>query len=311
MTDDDVNAPAPASDGVPAGDKTTTTEPKPEGDKPEAEAEETETTTTSDDDVGDEPDDDDDTDDDEGDEEEGEGDDDEGRPKRKASRAERYRRQAERLKAENDALRSRPGGGSLPSNEAALVRAIEQKVLDEIGPPPRQEEFRDAQGNPDYIRFHDEQQAWLHERRAVTRDVKKQFLGALESENARVGELVTSHKERVQRFRTKVKDFDEVMARATTPVAPHVERLLLESKRSDRITYHLAKNQAKLAQLNRMSSEEVAREIGRIEGRLSQPPQAKPTKARKPIAPLRGGGASQPNLNAARDAWLKKTYGEA
>ena len=305
MTDDDDKPSVPAADSAPADDKTTTTEPEPEGDKPEAEEEEADTTTASeDDDAGDKP------DDDEGDDEdEGEGNDEDGQPKRKASRAERYRRQAERLKAENEQLRSRPGG-SLPSNEAALVRAIEQKVLDEIGPPPRQEEFRDAAGNPDYIRFHDEQQAWLHERRAVTRDVKKQFLGALETEQARVGELVTTHKERVQRFRTKVKDFDEVMARATLPVAPHVERLLLESKKSDRITYHLAKNQPKLAQLNRMSGEEAAREIGRIEGRLSQPPQAKPTKARKPIAPLRGGGASQPNQNAARDAWLKKTYGD-
>ena len=113
--------------------------------------------------------------------------------------------------------------------------------------------------------------------------------------------LVADHKERVARFKTKVKDFDEVMAKATLPVAPHVERLLLESKKSERLGYVLAKNQAKLAQLNRMNPEAAAREIGRLEGRLSLPQQPKTqTQARKPITPLKGGGASPPSQTAGR-----------
>ena len=118
---------------------------------------------------------------------------------------------------------------------------------------------------------------------------------------------VAEHKERVQRLRLRVKDFDEVMAKATLPVMPHVERLLLASKKSDRLTLVLGKNQAKLAQLNRMSSEEAAREIGRLEGRLALPPATRTqTKARKPITPLRGSGASPPSGLAAVNAWAKK-----
>jgi hypothetical protein len=303
MQDDDDKPDVPAPATVPADDKSADAA-KPEDEKPEGET--TETEAASDEGEVDEPEDDEDEGDDEG-EEEGEGD--ENVPKRKASRAQRYKRQAERLKAENEALRSRPGG-SLPSNEAQLARAIEQRVYDEIGPPPKQDDFKDANGNLDYIRFHDEQQAWLHERRAATREVKKEFLGALSREQARVGELVSTHKERVARFKTRVKDYDEVMVKATLPVAAHVERLILESKRSERISYHLAKNQAKLARLNNMSSEDVARELGRIEGRLSLPPPAKQTQARKPITPLRGGGTGPQTQTAARDAWLKKTYGD-
>jgi hypothetical protein len=96
------------------------------------------------------------------------------------------------------------------------------------------------------------------------------------------------------------------MARATLPVMPHVERLLLASKKSDRLTYVLGKNQAKLAQLNRSSPEEAAREIGRLEGRLSLPPTKSKTQARKPITPLRGSGASPPSGLAAVNAWAKK-----
>jgi hypothetical protein len=81
----------------------------------------------------------------------------------------------------------------------------------------------------------------------------------------------------------------------------------LASKKSDRLSYVLGKNQAKLAQLNRMSSEEAAREIGRLEGRLSLPPATKTkTQARKPITPLRGSGAAPPSGLAAVNAWAKK-----
>jgi hypothetical protein len=108
-----------------------------------------------------------------------------------------------------------------------------------------------------------------------------------------------------------VKDFDEVMSRATLPVAPHVERLLLASKKSDKLTYVLGRNQAKLAQLNRSSPEEAAREIGRLEGRLSLPSATKTkTQARKPITPLKGSGAAPPSETAAVNAYIKKTYGD-
>ena len=122
---------------------------------------------------------------------------------------------------------------------------------------------------------------------------------------------VAEHKERVQRLRSRVKDFDEVMARATLPVAPHVERLLLASKKSDKLSYVLGKNQAKLAQLNRMSSEEAAREIGRLEGRLSLPSATRTkTQARKPITPLKGTGAAPPSQTQAVDSYIKKLYGD-
>jgi len=133
---------------------------------------------------------------------------------------------------------------------------------------------------------------------------------AIEGAQAHVAELIETHRERVAKFKTKVKDYDEVMAKATLPVAPHVERLLLNSKKSERLSYFLGRNQGKLAQLNRMDPESVARELGRLEGRLSLPPTKKQTQARKPVAPLRGGGASSSSQLSQVNALMKKYYGD-
>ena len=159
----------------------------------------------------------------------------------------------------------------------------------------------------DYVAFANAKLAYEIDARQVSREVRRDFATTIKQEQDRVAGQVAEHKERVQRLRSRVKDFDEVMSRATLPVAPHVERLLLASKKSDRLTYVLGKNQAKLAQLNRMSPEEAAREIGRLEGRLSLPSATKTkTQARKPITPLKGSGACA----AVRDCGRQRLHQE-
>ena len=226
-------------------------------------------------------------------------------PKGEKNRIQRYREQANRLKAENEALRSRTDSG-VPNDQAQLQRALEYAVLQKIGDPPQQKDFGD-----DYVAFANAKLAYEIDARQVSREVRRDFATTIKQEQERVAGQVAEHKERVQRLRGRVKDFDEVMSRATLPVSPHVERLLLASKKSDRLTYVLGKNQAKLAQLNRMSSEEAAREIGRLEGRLSLPSATRTkTQARKPITPLKGSGAAPPSETGAVNAYIKKLYGD-
>jgi hypothetical protein len=291
MVDDDDPKTAPAGN-APAGDQTSEAPvAPPEGEQPEGEQTETKADDQEELDLGE-------ADDEQEDDEEDEGGD--ASPEGEKNRSRRYREQLGRLKAENEALRSRDGGG-VPSDQAQLQRALEYAVLQKIGDPPRQEDF----GN-DYVAFANAKLAYEIDARQVSREVRRDFATAIKTEQDRVSGQVAEHKERVQRLRSRVKDFDEVMARATLPVMPHVERLLLASKKSDRLTYVLGKNQAKLAQLNRSSPEEAAREIGRLEGRLSLPPAKSKTQARKPITPLRGSGASPPSGLAAVNAWAKK-----
>ena len=259
VDDDDPNA-APAGNEQAGNEKVTPppVEP-PEGEQPEGEQAETKAEPEEELDLGDAD-----------DEQEEDDEDDETHPRKgKRTASQRYREQTARLKAENEALRSRDSGGP-PSDQAQLQRALEYAVLQKIGDPPQQKDFGD-----DYVAFANAKLAYEIDARQVSREVRRDFATAIKTEQDRVAGQVAEHKERVQRLRSRVKDFDEVMARATLPVMPHVERLLLASKKSDRLTYVLGKNQAKLAQLNRSSPEEAAREIGRLEGRLSLPPATK------------------------------------
>ena len=185
------------------------------------------------------------------------------------------------------------------------MRAIEHRVQQEIGEPPKEADFKG-----DYIGFEREMQAYLSEKRVVTREVKKQFVQAVETEQNRMVELVADHKARVAKFKTQIKDYDAIMAKATVRVAPHVERLILHSNKSHHIGLVLAKDQALLTRLNHSNPEEVARELGRIEGKLSRPQKPQQTQARKPIAPLKGSGTRPQSQTAARDAYLKKLYGD-
>jgi hypothetical protein len=296
MVDDDDPktgpATAPPAEAPAETEDDAATEP-PEGEQPEGGDAETQASSDAEGEV-------DELDDDEGDEgEDG---------KKPSSRAARYRRQAERLRAENQALRNRDSGGVPPmSPDAHIAHAIELRVIQEIGPPP---DPNDPKYKDNYVRLERELQAWENDRRAVTRDVRRDLTQRVQREQDHVAELVADHKERVAKLRTKVKDFDTTMARATVPVAPHVERLILESPRSDRIMWHLAVDQAKLVKLNNSSPEAVARALGQIEGRLSLPQAKQQTKARPPIKPLRGSGTSPPSGLAAVNAYIKGKYGD-
>ena len=236
-------------------------------------------------------------------------DDDEGESKEaENTRLRRYRDQIARQKAENEALRARAQESTgVPSDQVQLQRQFDYEVWQEVGNPPDENDPK-YQGN--YVKLERDRQVWEFSRVQVEREVRKSMIERIKRAQDSVATQVADHKERAAKLATKVKDYNDVMAKATMPVAHHVERLLLASKKSERLGYVLAKNQNKLAQLNRMSPEEAAREIGRLEGRLSLPSARTQTKARKPVTPLRGSGAAPPSDRAAVNNWIKKQYGD-
>ena len=296
---DDTDAKAAPADTAPAGNQSAEVpvEPSPPADADGDQQTETEGQTELD--LGDA------IDDDEPADEDDDGDDEQENEK---SRVKRYKETQAKLRAENEALRARVQESTgVPSDQVQLQRQFDYEVFQEIGPPPDENDPK-YQGN--YVKLERDRQVWEFSRVQVEREVRKSMIERIKRAQDSVATQVADHKERAAKLATKVKDYNEVMAKATMPVAHHVERLLLASKKSERLGYVLAKNQNKLAQLNRMSPEEAAREIGRLEGRLSLPSARTQTKARKPVTPLRGSGAAPPSDRAAVNNWIKKQYGD-
>lgn len=262
-------------------------EPETEGDKPETDGEtETAAEASESEDKQEKSDDKD---------EEAEGkDEDEDKPKKRLPGSERLKRRLAAAETELANLRSRPGDG------AASAAEIEKL----IGKPPKEEEF-----NGDFLAY--ERALTVYDMRKANAEdrMRERAEQATHARQQAKREAAEAHLERIEEFRDKVKDFDATMKAASSlQTAPHVEELILDSDKSAHLLYHLAKNPDRLARLNDMSERDAAREIGRIESRLSLPNPKTQTKAPKPVTPPKGGAAPTSH-DADLDAWMKKTYG--
>jgi hypothetical protein len=161
--------------------------------------------------------------------------------------------------------------------------------------PPKEEDF-----NGDWAAYLAAQSAYQ-----ATKAVKQEFRSQLDSEQDRRQADVRrdrdiAHLERIDEAREVITDFDEVMANTKgVMVRPDVIDEIKSSDKSHLLMYHLAKNPEKLRELNSMSSRELAREIGRLEGSIRMPAGKKQTTAPPPPTALKGGAAPAVDLGAA------------
>jgi hypothetical protein len=297
VEDDDALPDVPAGNAPAAEPKApeTPVEPQPEGDEPEGE--QAEATAPEGEqpagEVDDEP----------------AADDDDDEPKK--SRLQRYRDERDRLKAERDELRARVDRGIDPldaGDPEEVKRALAIETIKKVGQPPNP---NDPRWKDDFVGFNNARMIWELRFQQTHDQVTEKFVSNVRQQQQHFAELVSEHQERVEKFKKRAPDYDAVMAKAKLPVAQHVERLLLQSPRSEQLAYVLAKDQSRLARLNRMQPEEAAREIGRLEGRLSTPAPKQPqTQARKPITPLKGSGAAAPQGLTAVNTYIKNLYGK-
>lgn len=111
-----------------------------------------------------------------------------------------------------------------------------------------------------------------------------------------------SHNERVQAFREKTSDYDEVIEGLAAevddePVSPAFEAILVNSDNGPEILYELAKDPEEFKRVNSLTPLNLAREIGRLESRLTsnsagteKKESKQVTKAPPPITPVKSKG---------------------
>jgi hypothetical protein len=198
------------------------------------------------------------------------------KPKRRSG-VQRLKDQNRRLQAEIEAIRAsatRAGGDARSAVEA------------EIGPAPREQDYSD------YLAYERAMTAYTV-KEAIAEERIRERAGQMNArQTERIRDLVEAYEDGQDVARKAIPDYDAVLKSAkNAPVAPHVEGLLLESDKAPLLAYHLAKNPDKLERLNALPPVAAAREIGRLEARLSLPNPNKATAAPKPIAPVKGGAS--------------------
>lgn len=227
-------------------------------------------------------------------------DDEEEKPKKRRSGVDRLKRERDALRAENEMLRSR-------APKADDSASIEAAVRNEIGEPPKEDDFKG-----DFFAYERALTAYETEKRIVTREVKGRANQAASQTNARVQDLIEDFNERSAEAAAKIPDFVEVVGKATDathPVSDTVKALILESEKGPLLQYHFAKNASDLRRINALPPMAAAREIGRLEARLSLAKPSTATKAPPPVSAPKGG-ASPSSQEARMEAYLKRQYGE-
>lgn len=228
--------------------------------------------------------------------------DDEPKPKRSKSGSARWKARAEALQAELAEVRSR-----LPAGDGAdMAKAVKA----EIGPPPKESDFSD------YLAYERALTAYEVEKKLVAREIKSRAAAEAMRAQAQIGALIEEFQEREADTAKALPDYSDVVAKARgVAVDESLAKLILESEKGPLLKYHFAKNPEKLRSLNALAATNtregiaaVAREIGRLEARLSLPNPKAATKAPAPVAAVKGG-ATPASPEKELDAWLSKTYG--
>ena len=128
--------------------------------------------------------------------------------------------------------------------------------------------------------------------------------------------LLEAHSERVKSFAKQTKDFDDVIAEVDDVIASAVvQELIVSSDNGPALMYELAKNRAEFERINKLPPLAAARELGRLESKLSEEKKPEPKKipkAPKPLEPVGKGSSgsvtkSPENMSQSEyEAWRRE-----
>ena len=112
-------------------------------------------------------------------------------------------------------------------------------------------------------------------------------------------------KGRMDEYADKHEDFIDLVEEVGPMIRGAALDTLIESNRGPEIIHHLAKNPEEAEKISRMSPLAAAREIGRIEERLSTKQVKKTTSAPAPVKTVTGGSATSSLENMDMKAFMK------
>ena len=167
-----------------------------------------------------------------------------------------------------------------------------RKRAEESNTPPKEADY------PDYNEYLIAMGAFHASRNMDTR-AAEEASEAEKAEQARVEQLEAQQKaelaqgwaEQVVEAKGRYSDFEQVAYSA--PISDELAQFVMASDQGADIAYHLGKEPAIAQQLSAMPLVEAAREIGRLEARLSLPKPNMQPSAPDPVTPVRPAPTGQ------------------
>lgn len=116
----------------------------------------------------------------------------------------------------------------------------------------------------------------------------------------------SSFSSKVDAAREKYEDFDSVAFDESLPVTQFMTQAIVETDNGADILYHLGNNPKEAQRIASLSPIAQAREIGRLEMKLSQTPvKPKTSSAPAPINPVGKGSTTTSPENMSTEEWMK------
>lgn len=218
--------------------------------------------------------------------------DDDGDPEKAESRSQERRR---KRRAQMDAIRKEADQKAAEARQA--TEALEKiRKAGEAKKPPQQNEFDNYD---DYIAaravFEAGQAMSGAQQEQITEQVAAAERAMKVARDRAAAEARALYADAAIEARAKFADFDAVIAEGGVYVSPEIADMIVASDSPAELAYTVAKDPTLAARLSAMPLIEAARELGRVEARMTAPKPRIETKAPDPISPVKG------KAGAARD----------
>jgi hypothetical protein len=120
------------------------------------------------------------------------------------------------------------------------------------------------------------------------------------AEQRRIAALAKDFGDGITEAKAKYADFDAVVAVAqdASVVSPDLALMVLDSDAPHDLAYHLGKNPSEARRLSQLPLHMAARELGRIEARLTAPRARTETTAPEPYTPVRGRASAVKSVDS-------------
>jgi hypothetical protein len=214
-----------------------------------------------------------------------------------------------------------PKRKSVPGSQKWKARALaveqeNEQLRSQLGVAPSIPGLGEAPKEADYTDYF-EYQAAKAGFEAAKRVLSAQADAGKQTRDAELASLAAeqqrSYVEAQTKARAAIPDFDKVLAesaKSQISPTPELAREIMSSEKAPLLQYHLSKpeNWALLREINNLSGRELAREIGRLEGRLHMPRARTQTNAPEPIRPVGGGSSKGFNAQTASHDELKAMF---
>ena len=202
------------------------------------------------------------------------------------SQLRRERREAAETRRREDAEAAQR---KLAETKAELARIREMGIAE-----PKEAEFDDP------LEFAAAKGAWRLHSQGIQGQASRLTgqMDAIEAqqkgaEQAHLAALATAFKDAIPDVTARLPDFNQALSVATDPaiVSQELSVMILESDAAHDIAYHLGKNPDVARKLSAMNPVHAARELGKLEARLTEPKPV--TNAPDPYRPVRGVATTQ------------------